>query len=134
MELWPEAAPQEHLNEMTSQVSEPERYGQFLIHTSDNDAVGLAEASIRSDYVNGTDSSPVGFLEGLYVIPKVRRQGIGRALVLAVAEWAKSKGCSELASDAPVENRRSRAVHRSLGFIETERVVYFNMRLGENEA
>jgi len=86
---------------------------------------GFAEASLRSDHVNGTGTSPVGFLEGLYVAPAWRRQGIGRALVAGVEDWVRAAGCSELASDAYLANEASHAAHRAYGFAETERVVYF---------
>jgi aminoglycoside 6'-N-acetyltransferase I len=86
---------------------------------------GFAEAAIRTDYVNGAQSSPVGFLEGLYVVPHGRRNGVARLLVAAVTRWAAECGCSELASDAALANTASQALHRALGFEETERVVYF---------
>lgn len=92
-------------------------------------AVGFVEASKRVDYVNGTSTSPVAFLEGLYVVPGARRQGIARALVESVAEWALRQGCSELASDALLGNSTAHAAHRALGFEETERVVYFRRAL-----
>jgi aminoglycoside 6'-N-acetyltransferase I len=90
-------------------------------------AVGLAEASARIDYVNGTSTSPVVFLEGLYVLPAYRRRGVARALVGDVHRWARSRGLTELASDSPLDNTVAHAVHRALGFAETERVVYFSM-------
>ena len=110
-------------------MGEPHRFGQFIARDEQGVAWGFIEASIRHDYVNGTDSSPVGFLEGLYVKPLGRRQGVASALVQVVMQWAKSGGCSELASDASIKNRKSQAMHKSLGFVETERVVYFNKRL-----
>ena len=85
---------------------------------------------MRADYVNGTNSSPVAFLEGIYVVAELRRKGTGSALVAAVSAWARSAGCSELASDALLENVSSHAVHRALGFQETERVVFFRKELG----
>jgi len=91
--------------------------------------VGLAEAAMRTDYVNGTAASPVAFLEGIYVLPDARRQGVAAALVDAVCRWARECGCRELASDALLENERSHAVHRALGFEETERVVFFRKPL-----
>jgi aminoglycoside 6'-N-acetyltransferase I len=54
---------------------------------------------------------------------------VARALVQAVAGWAKRRGCHELASDTALENALSQIVHQRLGFEETERVVYFNMQL-----
>lgn len=129
MALWPDASASEHLQEMADQVSSPTRYAQFLVRSDTGQAVGLAEASIRSDYVNGTNSSPVAFLEGLYVVPEARRLGAARALIAAVRGWARDRGCKELASDTQLDNTVSQAAHSRLGFTETERVVYFNMPL-----
>jgi len=101
----------------------------MLAFDNDGSAIGFVEVSKRNDYVNGTAGSPVGFLEGLYVAPSHRRQGVGRALVCAASSWAAAEGYSELASDALVGNVNAHAAHRALGFVETERVVYFCKRL-----
>jgi aminoglycoside 6'-N-acetyltransferase I len=127
--LWPDGGRELHLSEMSAFCASPERFAQFVACTPSGGAVGLAEASIRTDHVNGTGSSPVAFLEGLYVVPEARRKGVARALVAAVERWAVSSGCSELASDALLENESSQAVHRALGFEETERVVFFRRAL-----
>lgn len=128
--LWPEGSAREHVQEMAAFLTEPGRFAQFIARDSEGAALGFIEASVRSDYVNGTSTSPVAYLEGLYVRPKARRQGVARALVQAVVHWARARGCQELASDALLHNRTSQAVHKRLGFAETERVVYFNLRLG----
>jgi phosphinothricin acetyltransferase len=127
--LWPEGDEQAHRGEMAAFLAQPERYGQFMAYGADGAATGFAEASIRADYVNGTESSPVAFLEGLYVAPGARGQGIARSLVAAVERWAGGRGCDELASDALVDNDASHAMHLALGFEETERVVYFRKRI-----
>ena len=57
-----------------------------LAVATDGSVLGLVEASKRVDYVNGTRSSPVAFLEGLYVVPNVRRHGVARTLVESVAQ------------------------------------------------
>lgn len=124
--LWPHCPREEHLAEMASFLSQPAKYVNFVAYAPAYVPVGLAEASVRTDYVNGTSAAgPVGFLEGLYVRPEKRRSGIGRALVSAVAAWAADAGCVELASDTGLENHLSQAVHKALGFSETERVVFF---------
>lgn len=129
MALWPEGSPQDHLDEMASFLEQPERYVQFVAYGPDREPLGFVEASMRTDYVNGTETSPVAFLEGLYVVSEARCQGIARELVTAVEAWGERIGCSELASDALLENELSHAVHRALGFAETERVVYFRKAL-----
>lgn len=91
--------------------------------------IGFVEVALRRVYVNGTESSPVGFLEGWYVAPQWRGRGVGRALVDAAAGWVRTQGCSEFASDALLDNAASHAAHRACGFEETERVVYFRKSL-----
>lgn len=91
----------------------------------DGQAVGFAEATLRHDYVNGCETSPVGFLEGLYVREGWRRQGVARALCQAVEGWTRQRGCRELASDTWLDATQSQRMHQRLGFSETERVVYF---------
>jgi aminoglycoside 6'-N-acetyltransferase I len=126
--LWPQSRA-EHVREMASFIARPDSFAQFVAYSTPGQAVGFVEACVRTDYVNGTLSSPVAFLEGLYVVPHARRQGIGASLVSAVCDWARGVGCSELASDALLDNETSHAVHRALGFEETERVVFFRKEL-----
>ena len=121
--LWPHASEAELWREMPDAIAR----GHFvrLAIAPNGSAVGFVEASKRVDYVNGTNSSPVAFLEGLYVEPSWRRKGVARSLVAAVEAWAVAAGCTELASDSPLENLAAHAVHKALGFAETECVVYF---------
>lgn len=127
--LWPDCPLDEHRAQMAQFATQPERYVQFLALGPDQTPLGLVEASLRHDHVNGTETSPVAFLEGLYVMPAARRQGVARALVAAVAAWARQRGCRELASDTELDNLASQRMHARLGFVATERVVFFNMRL-----
>ncbi len=122
-QLWPQVSEAEHRRDMASALAR----GHFvrLALGAGGTALGLVEASRRVDYVNGTESSPVGFLEGLFVAAGSRRQGIARVLVDSVAAWALAGGCRELASDSLLDNSAAHAAHRALGFEETERVVYF---------
>jgi len=121
--LWPDGSEAEHLRYMADALARG--HCVRLAYTPDGSAVGFVEASRRVDYVNGTSTSPVAFLEGLYVEPSARREGLARALVAEVERWAAAQGCSELASDSPIDNVTAHSAHRALGFEETERVVYF---------
>jgi aminoglycoside 6'-N-acetyltransferase I len=127
--LWPDASVDQHRGYMAIALAQPERFLQLMMYDARRDAVGFIEGSIRTDYVNGTESSPVGFVEGVYVVPAWRRQGIARQLFAAIGDWARAHGCRELASDALLENEASQHAHRALGFRETERVVYFSRPL-----
>jgi aminoglycoside 6'-N-acetyltransferase I len=103
-------------------------YVGFLACTEGETAVAFAEASLRP-YVNGCETSPVVFLEGLYVAPAFRRQGLARQLVSKVEAWGAAAGCAEFASDIRAENHDSHSMHLALGFKETERVIYFRKRV-----
>ncbi|WJM24696.1 GNAT family N-acetyltransferase [Novosphingobium resinovorum] len=123
--LWPDGSEAEHQEDVVQLMAEPQPFIGFLARDKHGALVGFAEAAMRVDYVNGCETSPVAFLEGLYVVEECRRQGIGRGLVDAVEAWARSMGCAELASDAMLDNTVSHAMHAALKFEETERVVYF---------
>ena len=127
--LWPDATADEHRGYMAISLAQPERFLQLMMYDEKRQPIGFIEGSIRSDYVNGTETSPVGFVEGVYVVPALRRQGVARRLFEAIGDWAKARGCRELASDALLENEASQRAHRALGFKETERVVYFSKTL-----
>jgi aminoglycoside 6'-N-acetyltransferase I len=125
--LWPDSPEAEHLSAMAQVLARGE-YVRLAV-AAGGAAVGFVEASRRVDYVNGTSTSPVAFLEGLYVVPQSRRQGVARKLVESVVKWATNQGLSELASDSLLANTAAHAAHRALGFEETEVVVYFRRAL-----
>ncbi|AOG10640.1 MULTISPECIES: aminoglycoside 6'-N-acetyltransferase [Rhizobium/Agrobacterium group] len=128
-QLWPHLSLEGHRTEIVDALAQPEKLVAFLCVSATGNAIGLAEASVRSDYVNGCETSPVAFLEGIVVDPSFRRQGVAASLVAAVTDWAKDEGLSELASDAEIHNTVSHAMHAALGFEETQRVVYFRKSL-----
>jgi len=114
---------------MAEFVLKPEQYRQVVFIDADNMAVGLVEASIRYDYVNGTDNSPVGFIEGIYVAEEARGKGLARKLIEEIEQWVVKRGCKELASDASIDNSNSINMHLAVGFEETERVVFLRKLL-----
>lgn len=128
--LWPDASAAEHLAGMADALARG-HHVRIARKATDEVAIGFVEASLRRDYVNGTSTSPVAFLEGLYVVPEHRRHGVARSLVQAVVHWAVAQECRELASDSLLANPAAHAAHRALGFEETERVVYFRMELAD---
>ena len=100
-----------------------------FVAEADGQVIGFAEVSLRSDYVSGCETSPVAFLEGIFVHPDWRRAGVGRALVTVCEQWGLSQGCRELGSDARLDNAASHRFHGHTGFEETGRVVYFRKLL-----
>ena len=99
----------------------------YCIH---NTPVGFAQCGLRHDYVEGTGSSPVGYLEGIFLRDEYRTKGYGRELLAACEKWAEEKGCSEFASDCEMDNDVSFQFHMNLGFIEANRIICFTKRIG----
>ncbi len=125
-QLWNNFSHEQHLHEIKTMLARPS--GEFIVFLDvvDGDNISaFAEAALRRDYVNGCKTSPVAFLEGIFVKPEYRATGIGRNLLRSVQLWAQEQGCFELASDANLDNIKSHAFHKALGFEETERVIYF---------
>lgn len=103
--------------------------GVVFLAEQDGDAIGFAQCGLRHDYVEGTDSSPVGYLEGIFVSPEYRKRGVARALVDACLEWAREQECSEFASDCELDNDASLAFHLKVGFEEANRIICFSRKL-----
>ena len=92
-------------------------------------AVGFAQCQLRHDYVEGTETSPVGYLEGIYVDEAYRGRGIARELLEVCEEWARGKGCAEFASDCEIDNTDSLKFHLKVGFKEEGRIICFAKKL-----
>ena len=122
-ELWPHHTAAEMEAEVKACL---EQEGTVLFLAEEG---GFAQCSLRHDYVEGTESSPVGYLEGIYVAEEARNRGIARQLVTACEHWAKEKGCREFASDCELTNTQSLQFHLRLGFEEANRIICFAKKL-----
>ncbi|QEL57941.1 aminoglycoside 6'-N-acetyltransferase [Chromobacterium paludis] len=127
--LWPHCPLARHQQEIAQQLDRADGCAAFLALDEAAGPIGLLELALRNDYVNGTARSPVAFVEGLYVAPEHRRGGVAAQLLRAAQEWARQRGCAELASDTALDNLAAQAAHLALGFEETERVVFYRMAL-----
>lgn len=128
MALWPDESPAAHAADMAAILSNPRRHAVFVSVGEDGRLNGFVEVSLR-EYAEGCSSSPVGYIEGWFVEETVRRQGIGQALIAAAEEWARARGCQEIASDADIRNEVGQQAHRALGFEEVERTVHYRKPL-----
>lgn len=91
--------------------------------------VGFAECSLRRDYVEGAQNSPVGYLEGVFVEEGYRRRGYAGELLAECEKWAAEKGCREFASDCELLNRESRDFHQAMHFSEANCIICFIKKL-----
>lgn len=100
-------------------------HSAFFIKYSNHVPAGFAQCGLRSDYVEGTESSPVGYLEGIFVNTDDRKKGYASQLLLACEQWAKDMGCTEFASDCELDNIDSLKFHMAMGFDEANRIICF---------
>ena len=100
----------------------------FLAY-ADGQPIAFAQCQLRRDYVEGTDSSPVGYLEGVFVSEGYRKNRYAAGLLAACEAWAREKGCAEFASDCELDNEDSRRFHMAVGFEEANRIICFRKYL-----
>ncbi len=96
----------------------------------DGEIIGFIELNIRN-FAEGSRQSTVPYVEAWYITPAHQGNGYGRQLMHQAEAWARSLGFNELASDTEIDNTRSIAMHKHLGFSETERVVCFLKKLND---
>lgn len=100
----------------------------FLAVAGSGEPSGMIEVSLRN-VVDGCLTSPVGYIEGIYVDPDLRGTGVARQLLEMAQDWCRSQGCTEIATDAELDNASAQQFHERMGFEETYRIVEYRKRL-----
>ena len=126
--LWPHSPLAELEREMADIRAVIDRNPVFVAELPDGGLGGLIEVAIRR-HAEGCQTENVGYIEGWFVDPEVRGQGIGRRLVKAAEGWARSQGCAEMASDTDSDYPQSPAAHQALGYEIVQRTVHFRKEL-----
>lgn len=122
-QLWPDEGPRAHA-EAVNRMLRDHDVCSFIAETPGGAGVGFAEVALRK-YANGCEYQPVPFLEGIWVDPQFRRQGVATRLLRHLEAFLIARGFREIGSDTQIDNHSSQAAHIGWGFLETERVVYF---------
>jgi len=71
----------------------------------------------------------VWILYDLYVAPEVRRQGIGRALLEHVREFAEATGAVRMELSTAIDNRPGQALYESLGWVRDNKFYTYELTL-----
>ena len=115
IELWPHCPLNRHKKEISDQLSNPAILQGFMAILNGQTA-GFLEASIHQNAHQQFGSA--GYIEGWYVKPQYRKNGVGQRLVKAAEDWTFEKGLDQIASDTEDFNFGSISAHKKLGYIE----------------
>lgn len=124
--IWPDA-PDEYLDFDLDNILVSDNDAVFFAFIEDQLA-GMIEARIR-EYGEGCETSPVGYIEAWFVQEEYRGKNVAGVLTQAAENWAREKGCTEMASDTWLDNNASIRAHIKLGYDEVERLVHFVKKL-----
>lgn len=121
--LWPHAKKDALEKEFKILLASPGH--KTFICKNDDTPVAFINLSLRNDYVEGSTTTPVGYIEGIYVKPEFRNKSVAKELVEVAEKWAFQLGCKEMGSDTEIENIESQKFHKNIGFTEAGRIVSF---------
>jgi aminoglycoside 6'-N-acetyltransferase I len=127
--LWSESSEEEHRNELVSILAGKRNRTTplvvFVAEAANRVLAGFLEVGLRS-HADGCDPRlPVGFVEGWFVVENQRRKGVGSQLLRAAEDWARNRGCVEMASDTWIDHALSQRVHEALQFEVVDRCVHY---------
>jgi aminoglycoside 6'-N-acetyltransferase I len=124
--VWPDA-PDDYLDYDMDDVLSSNKNAVFFA-LIEGVPVGMIEVSLRES-AEGCFSSPVGYIEAWFVDEGLRGKGVAGALTQVAEEWAREKGCTDMASDTWLDNQASIRAHTKMGYYEAERLVHFVKQL-----
>ena len=124
LKMFPGQSPADCLEDCREALSS-RKQAAFLCMNDGGHPVAFVNVSLRTDYVEGTDGPPVGFLEAIYVESAYRLHGIAKELAALAEKWAAKNGCTVMASDTELTNVDSQAFHAHIGYTEVNRIVAF---------
>ena len=88
---------------------------EILAAQSGERTLGVAVLAYRLNISSGGQFASI---EDLYVSRQSRRQGVGRALLQSVRDWAQERGADGISLQVAAANARGRKFYEDLGFRE----------------
>lgn len=123
VELWPDCN-QKTQEEYYNQMIDSDKATCYLLKL-ENDYCGFIELRLRTDYVEGSETTLTAYIEGVYIKKENRYLWLGRELIKTAERWAWSRGLRQLASDVEIINTPGIDFHKANGFDEVNRIVCF---------
>jgi GNAT superfamily N-acetyltransferase len=92
------------------------RGGDAAVFAIRGENATLAGTATGAEYEAETG---VAYVYAMWVAPDARGAGVGRALVEAVADWARGRGCDRLVLNVTETNEVARRFYAACGFADT---------------
>lgn len=127
-ELYDDLDPAWSEDEIHRIATDPNMTTYLVFDETQPTPIGMLELSLRN-IVDGCATSPVAYIDGLYLTEKWQGRGLGSQLLAFAKKWAGEQGCTELAVDTELDNVRAQKFYLREGFEETFRIVQFRMNL-----
>jgi GNAT superfamily N-acetyltransferase len=113
----------------TAFLTERLRNGQsFVLLALDDAGVGLGFVQLYPSF-SSVRMKPILILNDLFVAGEARRGGVGRGLMNAALELARSTGAARLALSTAKDNHTARALYLSLGYQIDEEFDHLELRV-----
>jgi aminoglycoside 6'-N-acetyltransferase I len=126
-QLWPDQE-SEHRREMDEILASPEAVA-FLLFDSKGAPLGFIEGAL---YLDGQEK--YGYVEGWFVLPAYRRQGLGGRLLGALEQWILHHSISLALSDTiPEEYPLSPGAHARHGYKDLMHIQVFIKQLEDGD-
>jgi GNAT superfamily N-acetyltransferase len=89
---------------------------QLFVAADDGDRslLGLVSAQVLRGVMHANE--PVGHITAMVVASRARRCGVGRALVAAIEDWLRARGCAKVNVTSKISRGDAHAFYEGLGY------------------
>jgi GNAT superfamily N-acetyltransferase len=98
----------------------------FLAVRQDDSAVGFAQLFPS---FSSASAARIFILNDLYVLPDVRRQGVGSMLLAAAAQFGRAAGAVRLTLSTEIANQAAQAAYENAGWVRQTDFHVYNLPL-----
>jgi ribosomal protein S18 acetylase RimI-like enzyme len=109
--------PTPEVEELAETIDRLLQKGEITVLLAGNGPDGLSLFRFRPGIWSGAEET---YLQELYVIPSLRRRGIGRALLEATIEFARERGADGIDLNTGETDTAARSLYESMGFSNRE--------------
>lgn len=121
LSIWPDSNFEDEKEACIEVIENPNE--AYFLAISGHNSIGFVYLNLRYDHVEGANSSPVAYVEGIFVKNEYQKKGTGSMLLDKAEEWALSKGCTQLGSDVEIDNLESLTFHQRMGFKVENKII-----------